>query len=223
MKLLFFDATQDWIHISLSMIESAKTISMITETVAMCPKESSFRLVSEIDKNFKITKWEKPDIIVCLNGPGSFTGLRVTVSTARNLSQLWNIPVLSIDSLASYSAYFSSLSGLPVLIAIDGKQNKHYFGRLKEGLFEGSYDYKEEELETEVNIAKETKHLYVYSGIKPRCFPADATKIEETLPRSMPILLQNIENILKLNLHESNYNHITPNYIRGSYVETNKQ
>lgn len=223
MKLLFLDATQDWIHISLSFLEDSKSLHLIEELVELCPKESSFRLVSEIDRILKKPSWVRPDAIICLNGPGSFTGLRVTVSTARNLSQLWKIPALPIDSLAAYSAYYSESTGLPVLIAIDGKQNKHYFGIHSNGLFEGSFDLTEEDIESKIGVAVETKHLYVYYGKKPRCFPDNATKIEETLPKSMPILLLNIENILKLNYHSSNFNHITPNYIRGSYVETNKK
>ncbi len=45
---------------------------------------------------------KKPDWIVCTTGPGSFTGLRLGVAFARNLAQLWEIPVFGILSLQFY-------------------------------------------------------------------------------------------------------------------------
>jgi len=85
----------------------------------------------EILHTDKITK---PDYIVCVNGPGSFTGIRVGVSVARNLSQLWDIPVFGINSLLfyGYSIFLNkpetselSLSS-EFCVAVDGKQSKFY-------------------------------------------------------------------------------------------------
>jgi tRNA threonylcarbamoyl adenosine modification protein YeaZ len=225
MKILFFDATQDWIHISLSeLIESnGNELKLLFEKVEYCPRESSFRLVSEIQKALLSFQWNKPDLIVCLTGPGSFTGIRITVSTGRNLSQLWEIPVVGIDSLNSYATHFESILSIPVFIAIDGKQNKRYFGRKEYKKYTGSEDWDEKLISGEVFKFTKTKHQFVYSGIKPACFPSDALKIEETLPRSMPILKEIKDKILKLDYEEYNFNQLIPNYVRGSYVETNKK
>ena len=39
------------------------------------------------------------DEIVCVNGPGSFTGTRIAVTVAKTLSYALNIPVVSVSSL----------------------------------------------------------------------------------------------------------------------------
>ncbi|MBI3395654.1 MAG: tRNA (adenosine(37)-N6)-threonylcarbamoyltransferase complex dimerization subunit type 1 TsaB, partial [Spirochaetia bacterium] len=69
-----------------------------------------------------------PDWIVTTRGPGSFTGVRLSVGTARNLSQLWNIPILGIDSLTLYAYEAADLRTMshPLVVMIDGKQNRVY-------------------------------------------------------------------------------------------------
>ncbi|MFN3604634.1 MAG: tRNA (adenosine(37)-N6)-threonylcarbamoyltransferase complex dimerization subunit type 1 TsaB [Leptonema sp. (in: bacteria)] len=67
------------------------------------------------------------DLILCGNGPGSFTGVRIAVSTARNLSQFLNIPVILIDSLTLYSyAFYKDFNLNHFLLGFDAKQNKVY-------------------------------------------------------------------------------------------------
>ena len=52
---------------------------------------------------------------------------------------------------------------------------------------------------------------------------SDSIKIEETLPRFMPILESIKEKILGLDLEAYSFGDAVPNYIRGSYIETNKK
>ena len=46
---------------------------------------------------------DKPDLIICVKGPGSYTGLRLGVTHARTLAQLWKINVVGVSSLDFYS------------------------------------------------------------------------------------------------------------------------
>lgn len=43
---------------------------------------------------------EKPDAVVVSSGPGSYTGLRIGVSTAKGLCYGWNIPLISVNTLS---------------------------------------------------------------------------------------------------------------------------
>lgn len=225
MKVLFFDATQEWIHVATFKIniETLK-IELICEFLEYLPRESSFRLVEEIQKALLASNWEKPNVILVLTGPGSFTGIRITVTTGRNLSQLWKIPVMGIDSLEAYCYSFISESSVEqVIIALDGKQSKRYFGRLTQLHYSGSSDFREALILKEMNIWSKFNSLFVYSGESLAIFPENAIKIEATLPKSMPLLKRVKEVLLQLNYEISNYTHLAPNYIRGTYVETNNK
>jgi tRNA threonylcarbamoyladenosine biosynthesis protein TsaB len=41
----------------------------------------------------------KPSVISVTNGPGSFTGLRVGLTTAKMLGLAWNVPIVPVDTL----------------------------------------------------------------------------------------------------------------------------
>lgn len=47
----------------------------------------------------KETECPKPDVVALSNGPGSYTGLRVGLSTAKALAYSWNVPLLCVPTL----------------------------------------------------------------------------------------------------------------------------
>ncbi|WP_411824219.1 tRNA (adenosine(37)-N6)-threonylcarbamoyltransferase complex dimerization subunit type 1 TsaB [Leptospira sp. 'Mane'] len=222
MKILFFDATQDWIHVSTAILNSEKPDELIYEFKEYCPKESSFRLVEEIRKALQTSDWQKPDCIFVLTGPGSFTGIRITVTTARNLSQLWQIPCLGMDSVEAYCTYFSHIKNKKsAFVCLDGRQKKFYFGHLTEGNYTGTFDWPSEKIAEYLKNVQMEDVCFVYSGETNVPFYSEMIKIEETLPESMPILESKKDTILFADLKISNYSHLLPNYIRGTYLETN--
>ncbi len=126
---LVFDTTNRWIVAGLFGPDLALQISLDA------PRESYPRLLPEIQRLLRGSGIRKPDRIVCATGPGSFTGIRITVAAARNLAQLWEIPVQGVDSLVYYG--YQSLHrwqkeeekrALPSSMAVllDGKQKKVY-------------------------------------------------------------------------------------------------
>ena len=93
-------------------------------------------MIRELCNEAKITK---PDWISATIGPGSFTGVRLTVSFARNLAQLWKIPVVGINSLHFYAYSLACQKQLPhaknnnekkvassLAIMLDAKQKRIY-------------------------------------------------------------------------------------------------
>jgi len=98
-----------------------------TEVNHLAAKESSSRLVSEIRQLIE-TFGATPDRIIVAKGPGSFTGVRIAVSTARNLSQLWSIPVCGIDTLTLYGWSVKQHDSItePFALLIDGRQKRFY-------------------------------------------------------------------------------------------------
>ena len=73
----------------------------------------------------KITRGRaKPSVISVTNGPGSFTGLRVGLTTAKMLAMAWNVPVVAVDTLQAIAlracgAVSQSRQGDPILAVIN--------------------------------------------------------------------------------------------------------
>ena len=94
--------------------------------IAYAPLDASFSsvrtLASEIER---ITRGRaKPSLISITNGPGSFTGLRVGLTTAKMLGLAWNIPIVPVDTLQAIAlraneAEPQSQAAIPVFAVIN--------------------------------------------------------------------------------------------------------
>jgi tRNA threonylcarbamoyladenosine biosynthesis protein TsaB len=65
---------------------------------------------------------QQPDAIVVVNGPGSFTGVRIGVSSAKGLAEAFNIPLLAVSRLA----VLAWKAGTPQA-ALDAGRSEYYF------------------------------------------------------------------------------------------------
>lgn len=61
-------------------------------------------------------------------GPGSFTGVRIAVSTARMLAQLLGVPLVGVKSHEIYAASCDTADNGLVAVAFDAKKSKVYAG-----------------------------------------------------------------------------------------------
>lgn len=74
-----------------------------------------------------VTHFGSPDLISVTVGPGSFTGLRVGLSTAKALAFAWKLPVAGVDSLKASALRVAALTPppdariLPVINAFRGQ------------------------------------------------------------------------------------------------------
>jgi tRNA threonylcarbamoyladenosine biosynthesis protein TsaB len=78
-----------------------------------------------IEEVMKQSKWsfENLDAIVVTSGPGSYTGLRIGVSTAKGLCYALNKPLISVDSIESLAALAHiKHSEINVCATIDAKR-----------------------------------------------------------------------------------------------------
>ena len=134
-------------------------------------------LMDCIDSLFKIAgiKSEDLDSVVCMKGPGSFTGLRIGFSTAKGLSTALGIPVFSIPTLDCLAHHLSFWPGL-VLPAIDAKKNCFFSALYYKGKLITVYlDVSPETLAKEISKAAfslENKSIILTGGgaelLKPR-------------------------------------------------------
>lgn len=127
MNGLVIDCSTRWIVCGL-VSHDGQQILDVAEFNREAPRESSTRLVTEIQTLVRSSG--RPDWILCSLGPGSFTGIRIGVSTARDLAQLWKIPLCGIDTLTLYAAALmdrnAALQSGNFALMIDGRQNRYY-------------------------------------------------------------------------------------------------
>lgn len=104
----------------------------IVATAELAVRTYSARLIPEIAALLEQQKTTLAQIeaIVVVSGPGSFTGIRVGLSTAKGLAEGAGIPLIAISRLALLAA----TSGLPhVLAAVDAGRGEYYVGEYRNG------------------------------------------------------------------------------------------
>ncbi len=72
------------------------------------------------------------DLIICTRGPGSFTGLRIGMATAKGLSSGSGVPMVSVNLPDVLVRPFELYDG-PVVTVIDAKKNRFYGAAYRNG------------------------------------------------------------------------------------------
>ena len=74
------------------------------------------------------------DLIAVTVGPGSFTGIRVGLATARSLSVAAKVPVIGVTSFEAVAASITEKewAGIPVLIALETRRDDLYLQMFNE-------------------------------------------------------------------------------------------
>ncbi len=87
----------------------------------------SEKLLPSIEKLFELsgTTVDELEFVGCTRGPGSFTGLRIGMATAKGLAFGKKIPVISVPTLDFLSRGYEGFDGA-VLPVIDARKNRFY-------------------------------------------------------------------------------------------------
>ncbi len=214
MNVIYIDSVTEWMVIGLYRIENQSTtqISLVKERV---PREGGVKLSLRLRELLqKEPQWETHALLV-VNGPGSFTGIRIGVSFARAYSQALQIPCMGIGSIELYSHYYYTRLSSRSVVLMDGRMKKVYGGAYSEKGFEICVDLPYEEAISKIGI----ENSQVITDFHKDKF----LKLEDDFPEPVSYIKKISSTILSLNYKENNYKHLLPNYMRGTYVDGKKE
>ncbi len=101
LKYLAFDTSSDQLVVGCAEIDStATTFALKSHQQAMNQSRQSERLLPSIDLCLKGAQWDVQDLsgLIVGMGPGSFTGLRIGIATARTLADSLSLKVVGLSS-----------------------------------------------------------------------------------------------------------------------------
>ncbi len=168
------------------------------------------------------------NLIACAVGPGSFTGIRIAVSTARMFSQLLKAPMIGIKTHDLYASSTKGEKGDNIIVAFDAKKGR-VFGAL--------YKITEDPITPEILLEPGDYEIgYILKLLDNSCrtllIGDGITKYEEIVKENVlqPVILNGFSPDLDLSikkiqtLHSSgssttDFTKITPFYARKSDAE----
>lgn len=122
MITLFIDTSND--DLIVSILKDNKIINKLEKH---CKNEHSIYTVSYIDELLKSCNLLPNDVdnIMVVNGPGSFTGVRIGVTVAKTYAYILKKDVILVSSLKAMAL---STKNKIAIALIDAKNNNYYMG-----------------------------------------------------------------------------------------------
>lgn len=127
MKILAIDTSTAAMGIAL--LDEQK---VYTEFITNLKKNHSVRLMPMVDQLFEEVGWQPKeiDLIAVAKGPGSYTGVRIGVTTAKTLSFTLGVPLIGVSTLEAMAYGSNSFSGI-ISPLIDARRGQAYAGLYK--------------------------------------------------------------------------------------------
>ena len=97
---------------------------ILAESLRESPQSFSETLMPQVEEVIKSSgAFENLDAVAVSIGPGSFTGLRIGLATAKALAYAWGIKIIGVPTLQALAYNFPAAKVLPM---IDAQKNRAY-------------------------------------------------------------------------------------------------
>lgn len=223
MNVLAIDTSNNVLGVAI-----IKNQKIIGETITDVPVNHSVRLMPVITSFMAEVKMsvEEIGLIVVANGPGSYTGVRVGVTTAKTLAWGLNIPVVAVSSLEvlAYSGRFFNGLICP------------FYDARRQTVFTGLYQWKNNEavpVNEEQNILMEDLLSKLKVKAEPVLFLSPDIEIYEALIKEylgdLAIIPEPVYHVprpghlatIGMKKEHAEMHSLTPNYLRMAEAEVN--
>ena len=123
MKILFLDTSS--FFVTVSILDNDKVLSIFQDEIK---DDMSSRIMPIISECFDNVAFSIKDIdkIMVVDGPGSFTGVRIGVTIAKVYAYLVNCEIVSVSSLKMLA--LSSSNSDYYMALLDAKHDNYYMG-----------------------------------------------------------------------------------------------
>ena len=127
------------IVLGIDASSDAAAVGLVSDGVLLCEytlnngKNHSVKLLPMIEEMLHSTgvSFSEIDAYACGVGPGSFTGVRIGVATAKGFAQSWNKPIVPISSLQILAENIKEYNGLRVA-CVHARTDELYCGAYNE-------------------------------------------------------------------------------------------
>lgn len=161
MKILSIETSSD--ICAVCILENTAKIKEITLSKGRTHSETLLPIINQIFEETNLTLSDI-DLLVCDIGPGSFTGIRIGVSTAKAFIDAKNIKSIGISSLEAL-CYNVTTNGL-ICPIINAKNNQVYtcIYNLKDGIYTLEYELFADDINVILNLLKEKNADVTFVG-----------------------------------------------------------
>lgn len=128
--VLAFDTANEVIAIGVGRLdEQTRSVEILCSEVIAARRASNTKLLPSIDDAVRACGVSRGDIacVVVGRGPGSFTGVRIAMATAKGVSSALGVPLVGVSSLdaVAWNAWQAGVRG-EVLVAADAMRKEVY-------------------------------------------------------------------------------------------------
>lgn len=125
MKILAIDTSNH--PMTVALVDDQQLLASTTLNMV---RNHSIYLMPTIDELMKRVKWRPKDLdrIVVAQGPGSYTGVRIAVTTAKVLAATLHIDLVGVSSLAVLAANIPTISQSLIAPFFDARRGNVYGG-----------------------------------------------------------------------------------------------
>lgn len=178
MKTLAIDTSNQ--TLAVAVVDGQEVLGQ-SQTMAI--KNHSTALMPAIDGLMQAVGMAPKELeqIVVAKGPGSYTGLRIGVTTAKTLAQTLNIPLIGVSSLKAVAANCVGVSQVIVPL----------FDARRQNVYAGAYQWHNGTLETRIkdqhiSLTELLTQLKAVDGQEVLFVGADTVKFKDMIEAELP-------------------------------------